>query len=94
MPTSATQGYAVPEKVPVASGIVDAVASREGDRVVIEVEGEDQGGYGSAQMNLQMVAGQISSRPGRGGSGGGRGRRSGSQEQRDGPDRRVAVAER
>jgi hypothetical protein len=48
MPTSATQGYAVPEKVPVASGTVDAVVSREGDRVVIEVGGEDQGGYGSA----------------------------------------------
>jgi hypothetical protein len=35
MPTSATQGYTVPEKVPVASGIVDAVAGREGDRVVV-----------------------------------------------------------
>jgi hypothetical protein len=62
MPTSATQGFAVLEKIPVASGIVDAVASRERERVVIEVTGEDSGGYGSAQMNLQMVVGQISSR--------------------------------
>ena len=28
----------------------------------MEVKGEDPGGYGSAQMNLQMVVGQISSR--------------------------------
>jgi hypothetical protein len=55
-------GYAVQEKVPVTSGIVDAVATRDGERVVIEVKGEDSGGYGSAQMNLQMVVGQISSR--------------------------------
>jgi hypothetical protein len=30
--------------------------------LVVEVKGEDSGGYGSAQMNFQMAFGQISSR--------------------------------
>lgn len=55
-------GYEVQEKVHVSSGIVDAVATRDGKRIVIEVKGEDSGGYGSAQMNFQMAFGQISSR--------------------------------
>jgi hypothetical protein len=38
----------VQKKVPVPSGIVDAVAKRDGRRIVIEVKGEDSGGYGSA----------------------------------------------
>jgi hypothetical protein len=55
-------GYTVQEKVRIASGIVDAVATRDGERIVIEVKGEDAGGYNSAQMNLQMAVGQISTR--------------------------------
>jgi hypothetical protein len=55
-------GYMVQEKVRVSNGIVDAVATKGGKRLVIEVKGEDAGGYVSAQMNLQMAFGQISSR--------------------------------
>ena len=55
-------GYEVQEKVRVSSGIVDAIAMRDGKRIVIEAKGEDSGGYGSAQMNFQMAFGQISSR--------------------------------
>lgn len=55
-------GYLVTERVPVSSGIADAVAAREGERVLIEVKGEDAGGYGSAQMNLQIAIGQIATR--------------------------------
>lgn len=55
-------GYRVREKVRVPNGIVDAVATRDGSQLVIEVKGEDKGGYGSAQMNFQMAIGQISSR--------------------------------
>lgn len=55
-------GYSVQEQVPVASGIVDAVATRNGERLVIEAKGEDAGGYSSAQMNFQMAFGQLASR--------------------------------
>ena len=61
-----TGSAALPESVRstvrVSSGIVDAVATRDGKRIVIEAKGEDSGGYGSAQMNFQMAFGQISSR--------------------------------
>jgi|SRR5450756_62711 len=55
-------GFGVREKVTVPSGIIDAVAERDGVRVVIEVKGEDKGGYGGAQMNFQVGIGQVSSR--------------------------------
>ena len=55
-------GYAVQEKVVVPSGIIDAVAMRGGERIVIEAKGEDRGGYTSAQMNFQMALGQVASR--------------------------------
>jgi hypothetical protein len=55
-------GFGVREKVVVPSGIIDAVAERDGARVVIEVKGEDRGGYGTAQMNFQIGIGQVSSR--------------------------------
>lgn len=55
-------GFAVREQVAVPNGIIDAVAERDGARVVIEVKGEDKGGYGSASMNFQMGIGQVSSR--------------------------------
>jgi hypothetical protein len=55
-------GFTVQEKVRVPSGIIDAVAERDGVRIVIEVKGEDKGGYTSAQMNFQMAIGQVSSR--------------------------------
>ncbi len=54
--------FSVRERVPVPGGIIDAVAERDGARVVIEVKGEDKGGYGSAQMNFQIAIGQVSSR--------------------------------
>jgi hypothetical protein len=57
-------GYAVRERVRVPSGIVDAVATRSGERIVIEAKGEDSGEYDSAQMNFQMAVGQIASRMG------------------------------
>lgn len=56
------EGYVVRERVRVPSGIVDAVATRSGERIVIEAKGEDSGGYDSAQMNFQMAVGQIASR--------------------------------
>jgi hypothetical protein len=56
------EGYVVREGVRVPSGIVDAVATRGGVRIVIEAKGEDSGGYDSAQMNFQMAVGQIASR--------------------------------
>ncbi len=55
-------GYVVRERVQVPNGIVDAVATRGGARIVIEAKGEDCGGYGSAQMNFLMAVGQITSR--------------------------------
>jgi hypothetical protein len=55
-------GFSVRQRVKVSSGIIDAVAERGGSRTVIEVKGEDRGGYTSAQMNFQMAIGQISSR--------------------------------
>lgn len=56
------QGYRVERNVRVNSGIIDAVATSGAERVVIEVKGEDRGGYSSAQMNFQMGIGQLASR--------------------------------
>jgi hypothetical protein len=42
MPTSGA-GHEVQEKVRVSSGIVDAIATRDGKRIVIEAKGEDSG---------------------------------------------------
>jgi hypothetical protein len=58
------KGYVVRQKVRVPSGIVDAVGTRGGERIVIEAKGEDSGGYDSTQMNFQMAVGQIASRMG------------------------------
>jgi hypothetical protein len=55
-------GYTVQQQVAAPSGVIDAVATQGKRRVVIEVKGEDAGGYGSTQMNLQMAIGQIASR--------------------------------
>lgn len=55
-------GFDVREQVTVPNGIIDAVAERDGARLVIEVKGEDKGGYSSAQMNFQLGIGQVSSR--------------------------------
>jgi Holliday junction resolvase-like predicted endonuclease len=55
-------GFRVQEQVRVPNGIIDAIAERDGGRVIIEVKGEDKGGYGSAQLNFQVALGQISSR--------------------------------
>jgi hypothetical protein len=56
------QGYEVERRVHVPSGIIDAVATGQGERVVIEAKGEDRGGYTSAQMNFQIGVGQMASR--------------------------------
>ena len=55
-------GYDVRQQVRVPCGFVDAVAVKDDERIVIEAKGEDSGGLGSAQMNLLMAFGQISSR--------------------------------
>jgi len=51
------RGYKVRRQVPVASGIVDVVAEGSDGRWLIEVKGEDKGGYTSAEMNFQMGIG-------------------------------------
>ena len=56
------QGYGVRESYRVPSGIVDVVAQSDSERLIIEVKGEDRGGYTSAQMNFQMGVGQLLSR--------------------------------
>jgi hypothetical protein len=55
-------GYEVSRETRVASGIIDLVAVKEGRSLVVEVKGEDAGGYTSAQMNFLMALGQIASR--------------------------------
>ena len=56
------RGFAVQTRVRVASGIIDLVAVRDDERLVVEVKGEDAGGYTSAQMNFLISIGQIASR--------------------------------
>lgn len=57
------KGYQVRTEVLVPSGMVDIVgASPDGSQIMIEVKGEDAGGYTSAEMNFQMGVGQIISR--------------------------------
>jgi len=57
------KGYQVRTEVLVSSGMVDIVgASPDGSQIMIEVKGEDAGGYTSAEMNFQMGVGQIISR--------------------------------
>lgn len=55
-------GYNIKEQHKVSSGIIDIVADKDDEIIVIEVKGEDKGGYGSAEMNFQMGIGQILSR--------------------------------
>jgi Holliday junction resolvase-like predicted endonuclease len=57
-----TSGYEVSRQSRVASGIIDLVAVKDGRSLVVEVKGEDAGGYTSAQMNFLMAIGQIASR--------------------------------
>jgi len=54
--------YNVEEQCRVPNGIVDIVAKNNSEKIVIEVKGEDKGGYNSAEMNFQMGIGQIISR--------------------------------
>jgi hypothetical protein len=56
------QGYQAQTQAPVKNGIVDVLVSVRDREWVIEVKGEDRGGYASAQMNFQMGIGQILSR--------------------------------
>ena len=56
------QGHKINVRVPCSSGYIDLVAEKEGRSIIIEVKGEDKGGYTSAEMNFQMGLGQIISR--------------------------------
>jgi hypothetical protein len=53
------QGYQAQTQTPVKNGIVDVMVNVRDRDWVIEVMGEDRGGYASAQMNFQMGIGQI-----------------------------------
>jgi len=56
------QDYEINTQVHCSSGYIDLVAKKRGQSILIEVKGEDQGGYASAEMNFQMGLGQIISR--------------------------------
>ena len=56
------RNYSIETQVQVHSGIIDVVAEDPEGRWIIEVKGEDRGGYASAQMNFQMGIGQLVSR--------------------------------
>ena len=56
------RGYKVRQQVLVAGGKVDVSAEGQGGHWLIEVKGEDRGGYISAEMNFQIGVGQIVSR--------------------------------
>ena len=55
-------GYNIKEKHKTSSGIIDIVADKDDGTIVIEVKGEDKGGYSTAGMNFQIGIGQILSR--------------------------------
>jgi hypothetical protein len=52
-------GYKVMTRPRVPSGYPDIVAEGPDGKWLIEVKGEDKGGYTSAEMNFQMGLGQI-----------------------------------
>ena len=56
------RGHQVQTQVRVESGIVDIVTSDPQGEWLIEVKGEDKGGYTSAEMNFQVGIGQIAAR--------------------------------
>ena len=56
------QGYEITASVPCPSGYIDLVAKKAEQSTLVEVNGEDRGGYTSAEMNFQMGLGQIISR--------------------------------
>ena len=55
-------GWKVKEQIRVEGGSIDIGAEKEGKILLIEVKGEDRGGYTSAEMNFQMGLGQLMSR--------------------------------
>jgi len=55
-------GYCVVTRPRVPSGYPDIVAEGPEGKWLIEVKGEDKGGYTSAEMNFQMGLGQIMTR--------------------------------
>lgn len=55
-------GYKVAQQVRVHSGFIDIEATGRDGRWVIEVKGEDKGGYTSAEMNFQIGVGQMVAR--------------------------------
>lgn len=56
------RGYEVKTQVAVPSGIIDIIVSGQKADWIIEVKGEDRGGFTSAQMNFQGGIGQLVSR--------------------------------
>jgi hypothetical protein len=56
------EGYEVETRLRVSSGIIDVVASAPDERLIVEVKGEDAGGYTSAEMNFHIGLAQIASR--------------------------------
>lgn len=56
------EGYDVETRVAVSSGIIDILVHGKNADWIIEVKGEDRGGYSSAQMNFQQGIGQLTSR--------------------------------
>lgn len=56
------RGFPVKTQVSVANGIIDLVVHGQKAEWIIEVKGEDKGGYTSALMNFQVGIGQLVSR--------------------------------
>lgn len=54
--------YNVKEGHRVKSGLIDVVADKDDELIIIEAKGEDKGGYTSAEMNFMIGIGQIITR--------------------------------
>jgi hypothetical protein len=55
-------GWGVKEHVKLTGGFADLVVERDGTVFVIEVKGEEKGGFYTTEMNFQMGLGQIMAR--------------------------------
>lgn len=62
IPWLQAQGFEVRKRVRVHNGIVDLVAHRQEEDLVVEAKGEDKGGFHSAEMNFRIGIAQICSR--------------------------------
>ncbi|MFA5628783.1 MAG: hypothetical protein WC958_00755 [Dehalococcoidales bacterium] len=57
-----TQNYKISTEVPCKSGKIDLIIEKNGEKTIVEIKGEDRGGYVSAEMNFLIGVGQIISR--------------------------------